>query len=174
MLFPILSNAIAVRANTKHIARHSTRHFSHGRFSFFNRAPIRGGLAGIRIAVRQSLNQSHRSSIAKTIPRHRAGIVSSFHHKHLKDTVFTGDCLFFPGPSRPTERLQHQSDPEIPDVHSASTGAEQVRMEAWRISFGTEIFKSPCHAWPIFGRCATTSVEVTKPAICLGHRDSLR
>jgi hypothetical protein len=35
-----------------------------------------------------------------------------------------GDCVFFPGPSRPTERLQHQPDTENPNVHPASTRAE--------------------------------------------------
>ena len=30
-----------------------------------------------------------------------------------------GDCVFFPGPSRPTERLKHQPDTENPNVHPA-------------------------------------------------------
>src|SRR4030088_1998532 len=43
-----------------------------------------------------------------------------------------GDCVFFPGPSRPTEKLQHQPDTGSPNVHPASILADQVRMEARR------------------------------------------
>ena len=35
-----------------------------------------------------------------------------------------GKIVFFPGPSRPTERLQHQPDTENPNVHPASTKAD--------------------------------------------------
>ena len=35
-----------------------------------------------------------------------------------------GDCVFFPGPSRPTERLQHQTETENPNVHPAERNAD--------------------------------------------------
>ena len=35
-----------------------------------------------------------------------------------------GKIVFFPGPSRPTERLQHQPDTENPNAHPASTKAD--------------------------------------------------
>jgi hypothetical protein len=51
---------------------------------------------------------------------------------HHPNTPSPLDWVFFPGPSRPTERLQHQPDTENPNVHPASTRADKVRMEAWR------------------------------------------
>jgi hypothetical protein len=45
-----------------------------------------------------------------------------------------GGLRVFSKPSRLTERLQQQPNTENADLHPASTSAEQVRMEASRIS----------------------------------------
>lgn len=60
-----------------------------------------------------------------------------------------GDCVFFPGPSRPTERLQHQPDTENPNVHPATTRPNKCE---WKRGdqFNTEQpYSGPCCRVPV-------------------------
>ena len=53
--------------------------------------------------------------------------------KYLSEPTITrvpGDCVFFHGLLKPSERLQHRADTEDPNVHPSPIGLEQVRMEA--------------------------------------------